>query len=60
MEILHKMFMMFTKKKKKMDARDAKNLEKQLAINNSNEHVSLTMDVQAVKLAPFIRASSMY
>lgn len=46
--------------KKKMDARDAKNLEKQLAINNPNEHVSLTMDVQAVKLAPFIRASSMY
>lgn len=30
-----------------------------MAINNPNEHVSLT-DVQAVKLAPFIRASSMY
>jgi len=29
-------------------------------MNNPTEYVSLTMDVQAVKLAPFIRASSMY
>lgn len=29
-------------------------------MNNPTKYVSLTMDVQAVKLAPFIRASSMY
>jgi hypothetical protein len=45
---------------RKKDARDAKNLDKQLAMNNPTKYVSLTMDVQAVKLAPFIRASSMY
>lgn len=51
---------MFTKKKNKMDAREVKYLEKQLAVNNPNKYVFLTMDVQAVKLAPFIRTSWMY
>lgn len=46
--------------KRKFDARDAKNLSKEHAINNPDKYASLTMDVQAVKLAPFIRASSMY
>lgn len=40
-----------------MDAREVKYLEKQLAVNNPNKYVFLTMDVQAVKLAPFIRTS---
>jgi len=45
---------------RKKDARNAKNLDKQVAMNNPTEYVALTMDIQAVKLAPFIRASSMY
>jgi len=45
---------------RKTEARDAKNLSKEFAINNPNKYASLTMDVQAVKLVPFIRASSMY
>ncbi|CAI6359079.1 unnamed protein product [Macrosiphum euphorbiae] len=45
---------------RKKDARDAKNVDKQLAMHNPTKYVSLTMDVQAVKLARFIRASSMY
>jgi len=37
-----------------------KRVSKEFAINNPNKYASLTRDVQAVNLAPFIRASSMY
>lgn len=49
-----------THQNRKTQARDAKNVSKEFAINNSDKYASLTMDVQAVKLAPYIRASSMY
>lgn len=42
------------------EARDAKNVSKEFVINNPNLHAFLTMDVQSVKLAPYIRATSMY
>lgn len=45
---------------RKDDARKAKNLEKEFAKINPKDSVSITMDVQAVKMSPFIRASSMY
>ena len=47
-------------RQRKKDARDTKNLDKQVAMKNPTQFVSLTIDVQAVKLAPFIRTSSMY
>lgn len=39
-----------------MNAFDTNNLEKQVAMNNSYKYVSPKMDVQAAKLAPFIKA----
>lgn len=46
--------------KRKTEARDAKAEDKRLAQENPEEIVVMTMDVQAVKLAPFLQASAIY
>lgn len=45
---------------RKNEAREQKNKDKETAINNPEEVLALTLDIQAVKLAPFLKSSAVY
>lgn len=46
--------------RRKMEAREQKQKDKEEAINNPDTVMCLTVDMQAVKLAPYLRCSAMY
>lgn len=46
--------------RKKTEAREQKAKDKEMAVSNPGQVLALTLDMQAVKLAPFLRCTSIY